>query len=156
MNKETYIDALERKLWDRLDPDQLRDIISYYRDYFAMEAAKGISEEETIQKLGDPALLAKSILAAEGSKAPSTVPVWLCIPFAGLLLCIAVMPLVKAEWWESHQPLVVALWIILMVVPFAFVYGAGKTAETVLDCIVNDYLTSVSYTHLTLPTILRV
>ena len=47
MNKETYIDALERKLWDRLDPDQLRDIISYYRDYFAMEAAKGISEEET-------------------------------------------------------------------------------------------------------------
>ena len=40
MNKETYIDALERKLWDRLDPDQLRDIISYYKDYFAMEAAK--------------------------------------------------------------------------------------------------------------------
>ena len=38
-----------------------------------------------------------SVFAAEGSKAPSTVPVWLCIPFAGLLLCIAVMPLVKAE-----------------------------------------------------------
>ena len=71
MNKETYIDALERKLWDRLDPDQLRDIISYYKDYFAMEAAKGISEEETIRKLGDPALLAKSILAAEGSKGES-------------------------------------------------------------------------------------
>ena len=84
-----------------------------------------------------------SVFAAEGSKAPSTVPVWLCIPFAGLLLCIAVMPLVKAEWWESHQPLVVALWIILMVVPFAFVYGAGKTTETVLDCIVNDYLTFI-------------
>ena len=27
----------------------------------------------------------------------------LCIPFAGLLLCIAVMPLVKPEWWEKHQ-----------------------------------------------------
>ena len=52
-------------------PDQLRDIISYYKDYFAMEAAKGISEEETIRKLGDPALLAKSILAAEGSKGES-------------------------------------------------------------------------------------
>ena len=79
-----------------------------------------------------------SVFAAEGSKAPSTVPVWLCIPFAGLLLCIAVMPLVKAEWWESHQPLVVALWIILMVVPFAFVYGAGKTAETVLELAINE------------------
>ena len=56
-----------------------------------------------------------SVFAAEGSEAASTVPVWLCIPFAGLLLCIAVMPLVKAEWWEAHQPLVVAMWIILMV-----------------------------------------
>lgn len=74
MSKEEYIDALERKLWDRLDPDQLRDIISYYKDYFAMEAAKGISEEETIQKLGDPALLAKSILMAEGSKGESAEP----------------------------------------------------------------------------------
>lgn len=74
MSKEEYIDALERKLWDRLDPDQLRDIISYYKDYFAMEAAKGISEEETIQKLGDPALLAKSILTAEGSKGESAEP----------------------------------------------------------------------------------
>ena len=73
MNKETYIDALERKLWDRLDPDQLRDIISYYKDYFAMEAAKGISEEETIRKLGDPALLAKSILAAKGESAESEI-----------------------------------------------------------------------------------
>lgn len=72
MSKEEYIDALERKLWDRLDPDQLRDIISYYRDYFAMEAAKGISEDETIRKLGDPALLAKSILTAESSKEETT------------------------------------------------------------------------------------
>ena len=74
MNKEVYIDALERKLWDRLDPDKLRDIIFYYKDYFAMEAAKGIPEEETIQKLGDPALLAKSILAAEDSKAETAEP----------------------------------------------------------------------------------
>ena len=34
----------------------------------------------------------------------SAVPIWLCIPFAGLLLCIAVMPLIKGEWWETHQP----------------------------------------------------
>ena len=28
------------------------------------------------------------------------IPLWLCIPFAGLLLCIAIFPLVKGEWWE--------------------------------------------------------
>lgn len=67
----------------------------------------------------------------------------LCIPFAGLLLCIAVMPLIKGEWWESHQPLVVGFWILLMIVPFAFVYGPGRAAETVLECTVNDYLTFI-------------
>ena len=60
-----------------------------------------------------------------------------------LLLCIAVMPLLRAEWWEAHQPLVVFMWIILLVVPFAIVYGAGDTFETVLECIVNDYLTFI-------------
>lgn len=67
----------------------------------------------------------------------------LCIPFAGLLLCIAVLPLIKGEWWESRQPLVVAFWILLMILPFAFVYGPSKTVETVLECTVNDYLTFI-------------
>ena len=53
------------------------------------------------------------------------------------------MPLLRAEWWEAHQPLVVFMWIILFVVPFAIVYGAGDTFETVLECIVNDYLTFI-------------
>ena len=71
------------------------------------------------------------VWAAGNGGTGSGVPVWLCIPFAGLLLCVAVMPLVKGEWWESHQPIVVAFWIVLMIIPFAVVYGAGKTAETV-------------------------
>lgn len=29
------------------------------------------------------------------------IPLWLCIPFAGLLLCIAIFPLVKGEWWDK-------------------------------------------------------
>ena len=53
------------------------------------------------------------------------------------------MPLLRAEWGEAPQPLVVFMWIILLVVPFAIVYGAGDTFETVLECIVNDYLTFI-------------
>lgn len=53
------------------------------------------------------------------------------------------MPLVKGEWWEAHQPLVVGFWIAAMVLPFIAVYGAGKTVETVLECTVNDYLTFI-------------
>ena len=73
----------------------------------------------------------------------SAVPIWLCIPFAGLLLCIAVMPLIKGEWWETHQPHAVIFWILAMVIPFAVCYGAGRAVETVLECAVNDYLTFI-------------
>ena len=84
-----------------------------------------------------------AVWAAGESAAESGVPIWLCIPFAGLLLCIAIMPLVKGEWWEAHQPLVVALWILVLVIPFAVLYGVGDTVETVLECTVNDYLTFI-------------
>ena len=72
------------------------------------------------------------VWAAGSGETTTQVPVWLCIPFAGLLLCIAVMPLIKAEWWEAHQPHVVLMWILLMVIPFAVVYGTGKATETCL------------------------
>ena len=68
---------------------------------------------------------------------------WFCIPFAGLLACIAVLPLVKAEWWEKYRPAVVAAWSLLFVIPFAVVYGAGAALESVLECILNDYLTFI-------------
>ena len=71
------------------------------------------------------------------------IPLWLCIPFAGLLLSIAIMPLLKAEWWEKNRGWAVLAWSILFIVPFAVKYGAEATAETVLEWLVNDYLTFI-------------
>mgnify|MGYP004446035525 CR=1 FL=1 len=48
----------------------------------------------------------------------------LCIPFGALLMCVAVLPLVKEEWWEKNRPVVVAVLSLAFVVPFAFVNGA--------------------------------
>lgn len=70
-------------------------------------------------------------------------PLWMCIPFAGLLLSIAIIPLVKGEWWEKKRPFVVLGWSLLFIIPFAVKYGVGSAAETVLECIVNDYLTFI-------------
>ncbi len=38
----------------------------------------------------------------EGYQPP---PLWACIPFAGLLLCIAILPLIQAteHWWENNK-----------------------------------------------------
>lgn len=84
-------------------------------------------------------------MAAEASADTSTntISAAFCIPFAGLLLCIAVMPLIKPEWWESHQAWAVIGWSILFIVPFAIYAGVPETAETVLECIIGDYLTFI-------------
>ncbi len=68
---------------------------------------------------------------------------WLCIPFVGLLLCIAVLPLARPVWWEKHKGMAVVFFCALFIIPYAVTHGALAAAETVLDCIVNDYLTFI-------------
>ena len=70
-------------------------------------------------------------------------PAWLCIPFAGLLLSIAVIPLLRPEWWEEHRFPAVIAWALLFTLPFAALYGPFRAAETVLECLVNDYLSFI-------------
>ena len=71
------------------------------------------------------------------------IPAWLCIPFAGLLLSVAVIPLLRAEWWEEHRFPAVIAWALLFILPFAALYGPFRAAETVLECLVNDYLSFI-------------
>lgn len=71
------------------------------------------------------------------------VPMWLCIPFAGLLLCVAVLPLIAGEFWEKYRPAIVAMWSLVFIIPAIFVCGGAWTAEKVLDCIFNDYITFI-------------
>ena len=76
-------------------------------------------------------------------QASGAMPPWLCIPFAGLLLCIAVFPVVRPVWWEEHQGWAVLFWSFLFLIPFGMVNGAEAAVESALECIVNDYLTFI-------------
>lgn len=73
----------------------------------------------------------------------NSIPLWMCIPFVGMLLCIAVLPLVKPEWWEKNRQYAVILWSALFIIPFGLKFGLGQVTETVLECLVNDYLTFI-------------
>ena len=66
MNKYEFITALQRKLTGEVPPEKVRELTDYYSDYIDMEIKKGRSEEEVLNSLGDPHLLAKSIVASEG------------------------------------------------------------------------------------------
>ncbi len=73
----------------------------------------------------------------------SQIPLVLCIPFVGVLLSIAIGPLINETWWEKHMLKVIIAWSIAFIIPFAILYGAGVMGQTVLECIFNDYLTFI-------------
>ena len=90
------------------------------------------------------ALLANSSVAFAAEKGAgsvgSTLSLSYCIPFVGMLLCIAICPLVAGEWWEKWKPAAVIFWSLAFVIPFAVFIGAGTAWEQVLESIIGDYL----------------
>ncbi len=50
---------------------------------------------------------------------PQTLPFWSVLPFAGILLSIAVIPLISAHWWERNMGKVSLFW---MAVAFLAMY----------------------------------
>ena len=66
-----------------------------------------------------------------------------CIPFIGMLLSIAIFPLIAGKWWERKKQYIVILWSLLFLIPFAVKYSAGVMGETLLDIVLNDYMTFI-------------
>lgn len=64
MNKTEFIEKLQRALAGGLNSSQVAENVRYYQEYIDTEIRKGRREEEVMSQLGDPRLLAKSIIEA--------------------------------------------------------------------------------------------
>ena len=62
------------------------------------------------------------------------------IPFAGVLLSIAVMPLAAPAMWRDHHGAMAAFWAAALLLPLAWARGPGLAAEVVLHVALQDYL----------------
>src|SRR5437667_1905758 len=69
----------------------------------------------------------------------SILPVWSAIPFAGVLLSIALFPLLAPVFWHHHFPKVSAAWSAVLVVPFVLAYGE-PAAHELAHVAVADYI----------------
>ena len=70
----------------------------------------------------------------------STLPIWSIIPFVGMLLSIAILPLVAGEWWEKHQLYGAIFWALLFLIPFTVAYGLHETGYELMESVVLDYI----------------
>jgi Na+/H+ antiporter NhaD/arsenite permease-like protein len=67
--------------------------------------------------LADPAAAAHG-----GHDIGPELPVWTALPFAGILLSIALCPLLIPHFWHNHFGKISALWSLLFAIPFLFFY----------------------------------
>ncbi len=64
MNRIEFMEKLQRALAGGLNSSQVTENVRYYQEYIDTEIRKGRSESEILTALGDPRLLAKSIIEA--------------------------------------------------------------------------------------------
>ena len=69
----------------------------------------------------------------------AVLPLWSIIPFVGILLSIAVFPLVAPHFWHKHFPKISALWAVVFAVPFLWTYGHQAMHE-IMHIYVIDYI----------------
>ena len=65
MTKQEFLDGLRRSLVNGLETAEINEHIRYYSDYIDSQIRMGISEEEIMSSLGEPRLIAKTLLGME-------------------------------------------------------------------------------------------
>jgi Na+/H+ antiporter NhaD/arsenite permease-like protein len=96
---------------------------------------------------GDDALLNQAEHAA-GTAAPEhgghrnlgeVLPLWTVIPFMGILLSIALFPLLAPRFWHHHFPKVSVFWALVLALPFVIAYK-GEAFSEILHIYIVDYI----------------
>lgn len=62
MNKQEFLEGLQHALSGEVPPEVVRENMRYYDDYIQTELQKGRSEADVMGELGDPRLIARTII----------------------------------------------------------------------------------------------
>ena len=62
------------------------------------------------------------------------------IPFIGVLLSIAILPLAAPQLWHHHFGKITAAWSLAFVLPYAAMDGLGATAAQLVHVLVGEYV----------------
>ena len=62
------------------------------------------------------------------------------IPFAGILLSVALFPIFAPSFWHHHFGKVIAAWTLALLVPFVAAFGPMVSIETVAHAMLEEYI----------------
>ena len=75
----------------------------------------------------------------EGPGLGAVLPVWTVLPFVGILLSIALFPLLAPTFWHHHFGKISAMWALLFAIPFWVVYKDEAFYE-IAHIYLKDYI----------------
>jgi Na+/H+ antiporter NhaD/arsenite permease-like protein len=95
----------------------------------------------TIRRLWQGLLLAALPLSASAATLDGATlsPLW-ALPFAGILLSIAIIPLIAPHAWHSHFGKISAGWALVFLVPFALGFGTQTAFATFVHAMLEEYV----------------
>jgi Na+/H+ antiporter NhaD/arsenite permease-like protein len=85
-------------------------------------------------------LLLCPLAASAASLDGASLSLWWGVPFAGILLSIAVFPLVAPKLWHHHFGKISAAWAIVFLVPFAIAFGQPIAFGTLIHALLEEYV----------------
>ncbi len=100
---------------------------------FAAAAAGGDGHDNHTEQHGDDDHSTHH--GVDGAK----LPLWSIIPFIGMLLSIAIIPLINFHFWENHYGKISLAWIAIFSVPF-FIGYKGDGWYEIVHIVLLDYV----------------
>lgn len=86
------------------------------------------------------ALLAVPAIASAATLDGSTLGLAWAVPFAGILLSIALFPLLAPHFWHHHFGKVAVFWALACAVPLCAFLGVGSGLDAVIHILLVDYV----------------
>jgi len=65
---------------------------------------------------------------------------WWGLPFAGVLLSIAILPLAAPSLWHHHFGKIAAAWALAFLLPFGAAFGPGAAGASFMHALVEEYV----------------
>ena len=140
MSKQEFLTELRMALSGKMGSAQIEEHARYYEEYMNAQIRKGKTEEEVLAELGNPRLIARSILDAKGVDGESygqktengdfsygesdvhgyvqrkkiNLPAWLIVLLVVLLIGGVLGIVVAVVWWLA--PIILVIWLIVFLV----------------------------------------
>ena len=70
----------------------------------------------------------------------SQLSAWWGVPFAGILLSIAILPLVTPGLWHHHYGKISAAWALAFFIPFAVSFGGTAAGVSLVHALLAEYI----------------